>query len=538
MPTSARRNGLLRRAAATTAGLLLATLAAAAMTTSATANARASADAAARPAVPPFATDTEVEAALGLKAVVPTLFVFLVDLSDSMQSDGMYDEVKSVLPGYLAALDRNDLVAVLPIEQPHPVVSPIYPLGPPPANVGLLGLPKYAHGGTTDYGQAFSEALDQFNTPLPKGIKAGAVVLLSDGRPDEADDPAYRGPASDPYQTAAWADLRVRAAHLSIPVTAFAVSLTNKKQVISDQKTALSQVFSPVEPLPGADDLGYALQQAEAHVVDGEVAFDVAADSDQGVQVAWSGLPSGGSPLNLKSAGNLDVTVTVTSLTRKVPLYLQGLQMTSPGLPFKLTGTLPSDVTLDPGKPVSIPFRLTWTKDTTGWSPWSATSNLSGRLALTATVGSPWMPALLDFHDAKFSVGALHGNASPQLTAVTATTDLFMYLALVIGLIVLAVVVALAWLLFRALLRGKLTLTSVDDCSGEFPLPRRLHASVPTEGLIGIPGQVTVRGLMFNSAREMRVTLKLAGRPEGDLKLKPGGRTMTVGIDIVHSGAR
>jgi hypothetical protein len=539
MPSLARKNGLGRRAVAMTAGLLLATLAAAGVT-SVSAAAHASSGAVARPGAPPSATDAEVEAALGLNTVVPTMFVFLVDLSDSMQSDGMYAEVKQILPGYLAALAKNepnDLVAVLPIEQPHSVVNPIYPLGPPPASVGLLGLPALAHGGTTDYGQAFSQALDEFNTPLPVGIKAGAVVLLSDGQPDEADDPAYRGPVNDPYQTPAWTDLRIRAEHLSIPVVGYAVSLTNRQGVISDQENALSQVFNPVEPLPGANDLSNALVQAEKHVVDGEVTFDVASDSDRGVQVAWGGLPGNGKALNLKSAGSLDVKVTLTALTRKVPLYLEGLQVTSPGLPFKLTGTPASAVTLDPGQSVSFSLRLTWTKETSGLSLLSV-GNLSGRLMLTATVGSAWTPAMLDFHDTKFSVGGLRGNASPQLTVVTATTDLSMYLALVIGLIVLVAVVMLAWLTFRSLLGGTLTLTSVDDFSGEVQLPRRWRVSMPTDDLIGIPGKMTVHGLVFNRAGEMRVTLKLTGRPPGDRKLKPGGRTMAVGIDIVHSAGR
>jgi hypothetical protein len=540
---SAGNKGLLRRAAATTAGLLLATMAAAGVTSVAP-TARASARAVTQPAHPPYATVSEVEAALGVKPDVPTLFVFLVDTSDSMQSDGMYGAVETQLPLYLQGLAENDPtdeVVVLPVENPVPGGQPLQPLyGPtfPTRDVTAadLGLPPTAHGGTTDYGQSFSAALDQFSTLLPKGIEAGVVVLLSDGQPDEADDAQYNGPASDPYNTPAWRTLRTRAEGLSIPVLGFAVPLTSRQdasaaqQTAAAQETALSQVFYPVEKATDATALSSQLQEAQAHIVDGEVAYQAHQDSNQGVQVTWSGLPTA---LNLQSAGQRDVTVTLTALTQKVPLYLSDLKVSSSLASFQLSG-VPAGVTLDPGKPVPITLGLRWAARDTGLSLKESTSKLSGRLTLTATVGSAWGPALLDFHDGAFSLGTLHGNVSSPITATASATDILWYL---IAFVLLLIAAALLWL-FLIRLRGTLTLAFVDDLAGRpFPLPPRPMTRTSTDHLLGIPGRMTVRRSL--RSRRMKVKLKfVGGRPNGEVMLKPGGTAIAGGIHITHARKR
>jgi hypothetical protein len=79
---------------------------------------------------------------------------------------------------------------------------------------------------------------------------------------------------------------------------------------------------------------------------------------------------------------------------------------------------------------------------------------------------------------------------------------------------------------------GRLTLTVIDQHSGTIEMPRRLWQSWPTEPLIGIPGQLTVRRSL--TGKQMHLTIRLTGRSEVSGELCITGRTMLAGIDILH----
>jgi len=512
------RSGL-RWPAAVLASLLLA------VTAACTTAGAAGAPVAQTPAAdPPAASVATVEAGLGIKSV-PAEIVFLVDLSDSMSQDGLYPHVQRDLPAFLETLAKKepqDRVAVITFGRPG-TAQVIY-TGPPTPDIGL---PRVANEGSTDFGQAFALAINQLSRP-PAGTRIGGVVLMSDGELHAPTDSQYQT-----YQSPGWQALRVRAAGLSTKVTGYSLPLTANQNYIADQKTALSTVFSSVQTLPsGTTNLAAALSAAGQDILDREVADAAGRDSGRGVRVTWHGLPGSGTPLDLTSPGQLNVRVTITALTRRIPLYLTSLGVEAPGLHFSVNG-LPAEQTLAPGRSVTLPVQLTWQRNATGYSLLTGSRTVSSQLELTGTVGSAYTPTLASvFSDTSFSAGDLDGSTSAQLTAMVVTTGILLFL--VIFALVLAALIGL--LFFSARLQGRLILTSVDYRSGELPLGPLPWKSSPTEDLIGIPGQMTVHKWPFG--RTMRLKLRLNDRPSGHVDLEPGQRTMTVGIDIRHAGKR
>ena len=496
----------------------------------------ASPPAADRVAGPPPTSAAAVKAALGI-GNVPADLVFLVDISQSMSAsrNGLYPDVQQQLPAFLDALSS---------QEPQDNVTVITFAGPGTAQViytgsltGDIGLPADANNVGTDFGQAFDLAISQLSKP-PAGTKVGGVIMLSDGQLWAPSDPTYDG--GKQFQAPGWLALHSRAQNLPIDVTGYAVPLTTSQVYIKDQVKALSAVFSRVQTLPhGTTDLGSALDAAGQRVLNSEVAQAVTADSHQGVRVTWSGLPGPDLPLDLTSPGHLDVGITLTNTAHHVPLYLTSMRLKAPGLPFTVSG-LPATETIDPGHPVRLSVRLTWPRHSTGCTPWhisgcslsGSPQRISGRLVLAAAVGSTWTPTLRSaFDDMDFAVGGLSGN-STGFAAAAASTGVLVYL-----LIFLIILAALAGLLIvRALLHGALILTSVDERSGELPLAPWPLRSSSTQVLIGLPGRITVRGMLFH--RGMKIKLQLDGRPAGRTVLEPGGRTMLVGIDIVHARER
>jgi von Willebrand factor type A domain len=512
-----------RWAAAVLASLLLAGVAA--MGTTTTAAARASSVTPSQAADPPPARAAAVEAGLGIKAV-PAEIVFLIDLSDSMSQDGLYPHVQQDLPAYLETLaqqEPQDQVVVITFGRPG--TAQVVYVGRPTPDIGL---PPVANEGSTDFGQAFALAIDQLSQP-PAGTRVGGVVLMSDGELHAPTDRQY-----DTYQAPGWQALRARVKGLPIAVTGYSLPLTTNSAYIADQRMALSTVFSSLQTLPsGTVDLTAALSAAGQDVLDREVAAAAAPDSGRGVRITWSGLPGSGAPLDLRSPGHLDVRVTITAITQRVPLYLTGLGVASPGLSFTVSGQLPPELMLAPGRSVTVPVHLTWQRVTSGHSLRGGSRTVSGQLVLTGAVDSTYAPTLVSaFADTSFSVGGLNGNRSGKFTAVVATTGVLVIV--VIFLVVLAALVCVA--LFSIRLRGTLILTDVDYRSRTLRLGPWPRTSARTADLIGIPGRITVRRSLFS--RKMRLKLWLAGKPSGDVELKPGGRTMAVGIDIRHTRKR
>jgi hypothetical protein len=490
--------------------------------------ARGSAASQAPGATLPAASTTAVQAGLGVKAV-PAELVFLVDVSDSMFAPGgMYSRVASDLPMYvkwLAKHEPQDRVTVVTFGRMN---SAEVSFGPyPPSDYPDLVVPDTPEG-STDFGQAFSLALQQFD-PLPAGagIKDGGVILLSDGVNDPEGDPQYLD-----YQGQAWAALRQRAAELPVKVTGYALPLV--PGVLGNQEKALEAVFgSAVRPLPNATtDLGAALQAAGQDIVDRDVASAAAPDSGKGVAVTWSGLPGPHGQLDMTKAGQLTVTVRLRARTTKVPLYLTSLRLQVPGLPVTVSWRPPAAQVLQPGAP-PVPFsvRLSWQRFVSGPS-FGGDSTKSGQLLLTGDVRSTYQPTLQSaFGDMAFTAGVLHGGASSQLSATTATRDLTMLL-LIVAIVLFALI---CLVVFLTRLRGTLILTSVDGVQGRLPLGPWPRKKAGTEGLIRQPGKIFVRRGLFSP--DMRIELRLTGKRAGDATIKPGGRTMVVGIDILHTSA-
>ena len=481
--------------------------------------------AAARAPFPAPASTAAVLAGLGVKSA-PAELVFLIDLSDSMSQNGLYPKVQQALPAYMSALaaqapqDHVDVITFGRMGSAQLLYT-----GPPTPDIGL---PAVADEGSTDFGQAFALAVQQLGA-APTGTKIGGVLLMSDGKLDAFGDSQYQT-----YQSPGWAALRQRAATLPYKVKGYAVPLTTDQGYISNQQQALTAVFPdpPPQTLPeSATNLSAALNAAGADILDSSIAAAAGQDAGKGVLVTWKGLPGPGStPLDLRSPGHLDAQVTVRALTRRIPLYLTELSVGSPGLPFTASG-LPSYLALDPGKSVTFPVYLAWPGGSDGWSLTGSTRSVSGRLALNGTVGSTYTPTLLSAYGVSYSAGALKGNTSTPLAGITTTTGVLIYIVgTIIGLTVLTGIA-----LFRARLRGTLTLTSVDGDSGSVSLPGRPWASADTTDLLGIPGRVKVRRPLFGR-RVMRVNLELVGLPPGAVDLEPGGRGMAAGIDVRHAG--
>jgi hypothetical protein len=485
-------------------------------------SAQAASGAGTRAAGTPSAASTQdVMSALGISPNPPAELVFLVDSSDSMAASahGLYPYVRQELPAYLEALESQqpeDQVVVITFGNPGTAQVIYGPGGPSPD----IGLPADAHDGTTDFGQAFSLAIDQLSQP-PAGIKVGGVVLLSDGGLDAPADSQYSS-----YSAPGWAQLRARAQGLPIPVTGYAVPLTTKPAYIADQQRALSTVFSPVRTLPkGTTNLSGALGVTGQQVVYGEVVSAVASDSGKDVQVTWSGLPA--KPLNFTSPGQLDVKVTLTARTQKVPLYVTGLRLVAHGLPVTMPRALPDTGPLLPGASVTYPVRLTWQRETIGSSLTGVHRMTSGQLTLTGTVGSTWTPALQSaFDDLKYHPGPL--SAAPvRLPAMAASASLFVYVLIAL-LVVLALLIAG---LLRMLLFGSLTFSPVSGEEGALPLLALPVIAAGTMRLTGKQGWVIVRGSPIR--KRMKVTLRQDGRT-GSARLDRGGRTMITGIEIRH----
>jgi hypothetical protein len=480
-------------------------------------------------AAPPSATPNAVLTALGLHPHAE--IVFLVDTSDSMQTGGLYTKLTKELTGSFQTLARQqptDQVVVITIGQGS-ANELVYGPGAPPLAVGL---PAIAHGGTTDFGAAFAIALDELSA-RPAGITVGGVILLSDGDMLAPFDPTYDGGKG--YGAPGWAQLRQRAQALSIPVTGYAVPLTTNKTVIADQDKALSEVFSAVGVLPGATaDFAKAFAIVTQRVVDGQVAPTVAKDtqldSEGSVLVTWAGLPpAGSSPLNFGSHGKLDLTVILTALTQKVPLYLTDLRVTAQGLPVTVSGPMPTEVSLQPDQPVPVPVHVTWRGSSGSGTLCGEPQDLSGHLALTAQVGSTWTSALKDLGDLTFTVGGLRDGLSSVLTG-TRPTPVLLWFGL-LGVFVFLLLCGAGC--FRARLGGSLTLVYRDGSSGTFELLPWPFARQRTSGLIGQPGLVKVHGSLVR--RTMKVMLSWDGGPREKIDLARGGRDTINGVDIRHT---
>jgi hypothetical protein len=480
------------------------------------------------PAGPPRASSSTVMRALGVVGV-PAEIVVLVDISLSMATgdDDLYSTVRQDVLAYLGVLaqqEPQDLVGVILFGGPgdNRVIDP----GPPSRHIFL---PPAPYAQETDFGLAFQQAVQMLSAAQPD-IKAGGVILLSDGEPSvpASADPAYGSGFSAP----GWQKLRAQVQNLPIPVTAYDVPLTTDTTFTGNQYQALTQVFQPVQSLPhGTTNLSGALSLATQGILDSEVASAAAPDIGQGIRVRWSDLRGAGHrPLDL-GTGHAVVTVTVTSTTQRVPLSLSGLSVTSAGLPVAMRGTLPGTHTLAPDQSATWHVRLSWRPRSSGATRTGGPKTLHGTLTLAATVSSSFTPTLRStFGDTAFSLGGIQDGISPSfpVTEPVKYAILWLLAILLVGLLVMAGTGTAAY-------RARLSGTLIVKALGGRPHPVRLHGwrlSTSTEALIGKPGRVIVHG--FPIRRDMKVHLRIAGRPRHAETLRPGQDAFPGGVAIVH----
>jgi hypothetical protein len=482
---------------------------------------------------PQTASPGTVQAGLGVKPVRAEI-VILVDISMSMSSgyNDLYQGILDELPGALNALAKQepqDRVAIIEFAM---TARQIYD-GPAAGNA-VNRLPGGADEVGSNIGAAFQQAITTFKRDVPaQGIQAGGVVLLSDGElyaPGDGDYGSYDGPG--------WDQLPGELANLPVRVSGYGLQLPTDKTFDDQLPTALGKAFgTPPRVAKDTADLTSRLELLGQGLLDRQVAAAAEPDHGKGVRVSWSGLPGRGGrgPLNLTSAGQLDAEVTLTAATRRVPLYLTDLSVRSAGFSDAISGTVPASdrvLALSPGQSVTVPVHLSWRPRPSGISFNGNPQLAHGQLVLTGHVSSTYTQAIRHgFNDLAFSTGGLTGG----VTALAATVPVFwnVLLLLVILAAILAILGLITFVRLRLRLGGTFTLTSVDDFSSVIPLSRwRWRRSVSTDDVIGIPGQMSVRGHLFG--KEMKIRLRLKNRPVSELELAPGGRTMIAGIDIVH----
>ena len=427
----------------------------------------------------------------------------LVDISGSMTSDGLYPQVQQVLPSFLANLrqqDPQDVVAVVVFGAASDTQT-VYP-GPPTAS--SIPLPARADSAWTDFGYAFQKALNILSQ-APARIKVGGVLLMSDGELDAPDDQQYAT-----YSASGWAKLRTMAQGLGISVTGYGLPLTANQTYIQNVNTALAHVFAQRQTLTAdLGDIGAQLNLAAQQIMNSRVAAAAQPDSGRGVAVTWPGLPGqAGAPALDLGAGTADIKVRLTSTTSRIPLSVSGLTVTSSGFPVPVSGSLPGGtVQLAPGRSVTLPVHLTWPKTSGGMSLLGGSRSVAGRLTLDGQVTSPFSAAIGDtFGDQGFRVGGLTGAASTAVPgAVPAHSPLVLW-----AIVLLLILAVAAVLVYRhARLQGRLVLKPPDQRPGHLYLPRRRSVTCPTDEIIQIPGQITVRHNL--RGKKMQVTLRLEG---------------------------
>jgi hypothetical protein len=240
----------------------------------------------------------------------------------SASENGLYPEVQSELPQFLAALarqDPQDQVAVIVFGNRDDTRT-IYPMGPPTPNIPL---PGDANSLGTDIGYAFQLGLQQLSLAR-KNIQLGDVLLLSDGGMWAPNDPTYD--AGRRYHAPGWATLRSNVQGLGIPVTGYGLPLTRNVTDIDALDQALTACFGGNQQMLSANfsDLTAQLDGTQGKVQDSRIAVASAPDSGRGVQVTWKEPATSDGALRLDlPRGKANLSVRLTATTRHIPLHVR-----------------------------------------------------------------------------------------------------------------------------------------------------------------------------------------------------------------------
>ena len=480
---------------------------------------------------PPAAAPATVTQTLGVRSD-PIEIVLLVDISLSTGPayDDLYPIIRKKVLSYLGVLAQQqpqDLVGVIAFGKAsdNQVIDP----GPPSPDIWL---PTEPYSQQTDFGWAFQQAVQMLRA-APQNIKAGAVLLLSDGELSVApgEDPVYGTGFTGP----GWANLRAQVQKLSadrFPITGYDVPLTNNTAYTGNQNEALEQVFQPVQSLPpGTKDLSSALSLATQGTLDSAVKRAAGQDAGQGISVVVSGPHGAGNkPVDL-GTGQAEASVTITANTPNVPLYVSGISLVSTGLPVTMRGALPGGYLLAGQQSARWNVKLTWRPRSVRASTFGGPYTTHGRLTLHAAVSSPFTPTLQStFGDTGFSVGGIRLLISPQFPA---TEPAGYNIPLIVGLSLLcAFLIALfGAAAARARLTGELDVTPTNGFRQTFPL-RGWRKSVWIERPTGKPRRMTVHGSVLS--RWMHLKMPVDGLSPHKSTLPPGRDKFYGGMVVVH----
>ncbi|HLK79675.1 MAG TPA: hypothetical protein VKU77_39250 [Streptosporangiaceae bacterium] len=106
---------------------------------------------------------------------------------------------------------------------------------------------------------------------------------------------------------------------------------------------------------------------------------------------------------------------------------------------------------------------------------------------------------------------------------------------MLLTIILLLFVAAASLGIFRAILRGTLTLDRVDERPGTVHLPASPWRFESTDGLIAVPGRIYIVGIPFT--HRMHIWIRSPGRPMGAGTLRWGGQRYISGVWVTHDAA-
>jgi hypothetical protein len=385
------------------------------------------------------------------------------------------------------------------------------------------------------------------DSPPGTAPQVGDVLLLSDGQVSDTiqDDPTYGGQAPAVFTEQSWQDLGAAAGKLPFQVTGFEIPLTSDVTLQASQEAALKHVFRHVTQLQYTSDLvkdpAQTIQQIQTattqDVQNTKIESAAAPDSGAGVQVTWSGLPgSPGKPADLGKPGHADVKVTLQARTRRVPLCLSGIAVTSSGLPVRMRVTgLPASVEIPAGGSLTRVVTLSWPAGSSGITWWGPRP-VPAHLAMTATLSSPF-ESVISPVDTGFSYGHLLGGA----TRFTADVPPVITVVDLIGLTILVLLIGFAfWLVWMG---GELVLATGEEPapatgtgSGHPPISLRgLRRSHQIDGLLGKPARLTASGSLRRRAIKVRIKVDDQRWTKVPVWLPRGGTKDNIaGVAIQH----
>ena len=105
---------------------------------------------------------------------------------------------------------------------------------------------------------------------------------------------------------------------------------------------------------------------------------------------------------------------------------------------------------------------------------------------------------------------------------------------LVVVVVILAPIVAVLGI-FLGRLRGTVTLARVREPTRPVRLDVWPWMFRPTDDLIGVIGRILIVGIPFT--RQIHVWIRCPGRPDGDGRLRPGGRRYVSGVWITYDAS-